>query len=246
MLHLISQFDNLPISWKSLLKDHKKLEEIDILIENAREQFQGLAKIFPPSNLIFNAFKFFESSDCKVIIIGQDPYHGEGQAMGLSFSVPDDIPLPPSLRNIFKEMIIDINFSGKKPEYDNNSTDLSKLPLSGDLTYLSKQGVLLLNRALTVRQSNANSHRNIWQEFTKEIFNNLLRKSENIVVMLWGNDAKDIMKGIPPEIANKHLILTATHPSPLAANRGGWFGTRHFSKANDYLISNGLEPIKWL
>jgi len=246
MFHLISQFENLPLSWKSLLKDHKKIEKIEVQIENAREQFQGLATIFPPPNYVFNAFKFFESSDCRVIIIGQDPYHGEGQAMGLSFSVPEGISIPPSLRNIFKEMIIDINFSGKKTDYDNDSTDLSKLPLSGDLTYLAEQGVLLLNRSLTVRQSKANSHRNIWQEFTKEFFHNLLEKCDGVVVMLWGNDAKDIMKCIPPEIANKHLVLTATHPSPLAANRGGWFGTRHFTKANTYLANKGLHPIKWL
>ena len=246
MFHLISQFDNLPLSWKALLKNHKKLEEIEVQIENAREQFQGLAKIFPPPNLVFNAFKFFEPADCRVIIIGQDPYHGEGQAMGLSFSVPDEIPLPPSLRNIFKEMIIDVNFSGKKTDYDSDTSSLSNLPLSGDLSYLTEQGVLLLNRALTVRQSNANSHRNIWQEFTKEIFNNLLLKCDGVVVMLWGNDAKEILKGVPSEVANKHLILTATHPSPLSANRGGWFGTRHFSKANTYLVNKGLEPIKWL
>lgn len=247
MYHLISQYKNLDSQWKLLFPKESKLEEIEIKVENAREQFEGLAKIFPPPNLVFNAFKFLTPQECRVVIIGQDPYHGIGQAMGLSFSVPEGEAIPPSLRNIFKEMIIDLKFDGSKKSYDEcQNSDFKATPSSGDLTYLANQGVLLLNRALTVRESKANSHRNFWQDFTKEIFQNLLRKSQNIVVMLWGNDAKDIMKGINPEIVKKHLILTAAHPSPLAANRGGWFGTRHFSKANKYLESKGNMGIDWL
>lgn len=247
MYHLNLQYKNLSPQWAALFPKEDKLEEIEVNVENAREQFEGLAKIFPPSNLVFNAFKFFNPADCSVIIIGQDPYHGIGQAMGLSFSVPEGEAIPPSLRNIFKEMIIDIKFDGSKQSYDEcKNSDFKALPSSGDLTYLAKQGVLLLNRALTVRESKANSHRNFWQDFTKEIFQNLLRKNDNIVVMLWGNDAKDIMKGVNSDIVKKHLILTATHPSPLAANRGGWFGTRHFSKANKYLESKGNMGIDWL
>lgn len=246
MYTLVLQFKNLPKQWIPIFQSEEKLQEIEKKVEAIRAQFDGIAKIFPPPSLVFNAFNYFEPSRCRVIIIGQDPYHGEGQAMGLSFSVPDNLPLPPSLRNIFKEMIIDIKFDGNKLEYDNDTSNLSDLPTSGDLTYLANQGVLLLNRALTVRESKANSNRNLWQDFTKDIFVNLLTKCNGIVVMLWGNDAKDLMKGVNPEIVKKHLILTAAHPSPLAANRGGWFGTRHFSKANTYLESKGLEKIEWL
>jgi uracil-DNA glycosylase len=246
MFNLRDQFHDLHIGWRSLHKKSEKINEIENYLENTQQQFEGLSKIFPPPNLVLNSFRFFEPSNCRVIIIGQDPYHGEGQAMGLSFSVPEGIQIPPSLRNIFKEMIIDINFGGRKTDYDSDTSSLSKLPLSGDLTYLAEQGVLLLNRSLTVRESKANSHRNIWQEFTKEIFHNLLVKCDGVVVMLWGNDAKEIMKDMSPEIVNKHLILTATHPSPLAANRGGWFGTRHFSKANTFLEKNGYDNIVWL
>jgi uracil-DNA glycosylase len=248
MYHLILQFKNLDHQWRALFQSEDKIKQIETNVENSREQFDGIAKIFPPPNLVFNAFKFFTPPECRVVIIGQDPYHGIGQAMGLSFSVPEGIRIPPSLLNIFKEMIIDLRFGGSKSSYDEDTNDsnLKQLPNSGDLTHLANQGVLLLNRALTVRESKANSHRNFWQDFTKEIFHNLLEKSENIVVMLWGNDAKDIMKGLDPKVVKRHLILTATHPSPLAANRGGWFGSRHFTKANNYLESKEFEKINWL
>ena len=191
--------------------------------------------------MVFNAFTQFKLEECRVIIIGQDPYHGHGQAMGLSFSVPDGVRIPPSLRNIFKEMILDTKFDGdvlKKNEFE--------LPSSGNLTNLSKQGVLLLNAALTVRQAKPNSHYGIWREFTRMLFLRLIEKSEGLVIMLWGNDAKQMISSLSDTVLSKHLILKATHPSPLSANRGGWFGTRHFSKANQYLEKQGKPKIKWI
>ena len=223
--------------WETLFNKNE-LESINDFLEEEYVQFEGIAKIFPPKSLIFNAFSFFKPSACKVVILGQDPYHGENQAMGLSFSVPDAVKLPPSLKNIFKEIMIDSNSNSEKV--------VTQLPTSGDLTYLSKQGVLLLNRALTVRQAKPNSHSKIWHRFTKEIIEQLFYNQSNIVFMLWGNDAKSVAKNIHTNILDKHLILTAVHPSPLSANRGGWFGTNHFNKANEYLRQHNVDEIHWI
>ena len=227
---------NIPTKWILTPELKEVYDDIMKAVNETRDLFDGIAKIFPPNEQVLNAFKFFDPEECRVIIIGQDPYHGEGQAMGLSFSVPDGVRIPPSLRNIFKEIDQDVG-DVNKPSIQNQN---------GDLTYLAEQGVLLLNRSLTVLQAKPNSHYNMWQYWTKCMFEKLLEKYSNIVIMLWGNEAKRLLNGIPNEILEKHLILKATHPSPLSANRGGWFKTGHFSKANEYLEKNGYPKIQWI
>lgn len=227
---------NYDKSWNSIIHQQMCAEAL-LLVEDDQKKYKGMIEIFPPDNLIFNAFNFFKPNECRVIIIGQDPYHGKGQAMGLSFSVPDGVKIPPSLRNIFKELSNDFKDEIQTSNYSSKN---------GDLTYLAKQGVLLLNRSLTVRQAKPNSHRKIWQKFTKNIFDKLLNTQKNMVIFLWGNDAKDLIKDIDSSVLNNHLILTAVHPSPLSANRGGWFNQNLFTKANTYLVSKNLKPIKWL
>lgn len=240
MANYLNAFSKVHSSWKND-EINSQLQYISGILRVEHEQFEGLVEIYPPTDKVFNAFTRFNLEDCRVIIIGQDPYHGPGQAMGLSFSVPDGIRIPPSLRNIFKEMILDTKFDGDKSRQND-----VVLPESGDLTHLSEQGVLLLNAALTVRQAKPNSHYGIWREFTKMLFTRILQKSSGLVIMLWGNDAKQMISQIPEEVLSKHMILKATHPSPLSANRGGWFGTRHFSRANQYLVSRGKAPINWI
>ena len=187
-------------------------------------------RIFPTREKMFNAFKLTPLENVKVVIFGQDPYHEEGQAMGLSFSVPENIKVPPSLVNIYKEIEL---------EY--------KLPFkckTGDLTYLATQGVLLLNTILTVREHMPLSH-NIkeYNLFMQDIISVLNSLDQPIVFLLWGGNAKSLSK----YLTNKnHLILTATHPSPLGANHGGWFGCNHFIKTNEFLVKNGVKPINWL
>ena len=185
--------------------------------------------IYPKRENMFNAFKYTPLEEVKVVIFGQDPYHEEGQAMGLSFSVPDNIKTPPSLINIYKEIENEFNIHMKT--------------MGGDLTYLAKQGVLLLNTVLTVREHMANSH-NIkeYQLFMRDILEVLDNLDQPIVFMLWGNNAKSLSKYLTNK---KHLILTATHPSPLGANQGGWFGCNHFKLANEFLSKNGVKPINW-
>lgn len=184
---------------------------------------------YPPRNLLFNAFKLTPLKDVKVVIIGQDPYHEPGQAMGLSFSVPKGIQVPPSLINIYKEI---------QNEY---KTTLNMQ--SGDLTYLAKQGVLLLNSILSVRAHEPMSH-NIkeYEDFFNDVLEVLNQQQQPIVYMLWGSSAKKFKKYLHNP---NHLILESVHPSPLAANRGGWFGNNHFKKANEYLCKNGAKEIKW-
>lgn len=186
--------------------------------------------IYPPREMMFNAFKYTPLEEVKVVIFGQDPYHEEGQAMGLSFSVPDSIKAPPSLINIYKEI---------EMEYQAQFTNKG-----GDLTYLAKQGVLLLNTILTVREHMPLSH-NIkeYNLFMRDIIDVLNRLDQPIVFLLWGGNAKSLGK----YLTNKnHLILTATHPSPLGANHGGWFNCNHFKLTNEFLVKSGLKPINWL
>ena len=164
----------------------------------------------------------------KVVIIGQDPYHEPGQAMGLSFSVPQGVPMPPSLINIFKEIELDLG----KP-----------IPMTGDLTRWARQGVLLLNATLTVREHLAASHqRKGWEEFTDAAIRMLSQRREHLVFILWGGYARSKAALID---RNRHLVLQSVHPSPLSANRGGWFGNHHFSLTNNYLVQHGLTPIDW-
>lgn len=240
---------NLTVEFKQVAKsgwteivNFNKLEAITDFLNEEHYKLNGLSEIYPPRESIFNAFSFFSPVQCKVIIIGQDPYHGKGQAMGLSFSVPKCVKVPPSLKNIFKEICSDCLLDGYKEDLGSKYKKMD-----GDLTYLAEKGVLLLNRALTVRERKPNSHQKVWQDFTKDIIHSLLSSSETggIVVMLWGGNAKSIIKDLDNQILSKHCILEAHHPSPLAANRGGWFGCRHFTKCNAYLRSKKQSPIQW-
>ena len=183
--------------------------------------------VYPPAGKIFSAFDNSPFAETKVVIIGQDPYHGPGQANGLAFSVNPGIQIPPSLRNIFKEI---------------NTDTGAPIPYDGDLTRWARQGVLLLNATLTVREHQPRSHANLgWSEFTDAAVRAINEHGENVVFMLWGSDA--IRKGSMINRA-KHLVLTAPHPSPLSASRG-FFGCRHFSQANAYLQAHGKSPIIW-
>lgn len=183
---------------------------------------------YPPGSLIFNAFNLCPFDRVKVVIIGQDPYHEPGQAQGLSFSVPEGVPFPPSLQNIFKEIQFDLG----KP-----------MPPTGDLTRWAEQGVLLLNATLTVRAHQAASHqRHGWEQFTDAAIRALNIGRENLVFILWGGYARSKAQLID---RSRHLVLESVHPSPLSANRGGWFGNHHFSQCNAYLREHGEQEIDW-
>lgn len=183
---------------------------------------------YPPGSLIFNAFNLCPFDRVKVVIIGQDPYHEPGQAQGLSFSVPEGVPFPPSLQNIFKEIQLDLG----KP-----------MPPTGDLTRWAEQGVLLLNATLTVRAHQAASHqRRGWEQFTDAAIRALNAGRENLVFILWGGYARSKAQLID---RSRHLVLESVHPSPLSANRGGWFGNHHFSQCNAYLREHGKQEIDW-
>ena len=191
-----------------------------------KEEYKNY-RIFPSMYDIFNALKYTDYNDVKVVIIGQDPYHEIGQAHGLCFSVQDGVAFPPSLQNIFKELNADLGIP---------------MPKSGNLTKWAKQGVLLLNTVLTVREHYANSHKNKgWETFTNAVIEKLNEREDPIIFLLWGNDAKRKKE----LITNKqHIVLTAAHPSPLSAYNG-FFGCHHFSKTNQLLINMGKEPIDW-
>ncbi len=192
-----------------------------------REYSNPSCKVYPPAGKIFSAFDSTPFEDVKVVIIGQDPYHGPGQANGLCFSVNPGIEIPPSLRNIFQEIHTDTG---------------NPIPASGDLSRWARQGVLLLNASLTVREHQPKSHSGIgWETFTDAAVHALAENRENLVFLLWGSDA--IRKGAFID-RSRHLVLTAPHPSPLSAYRG-FFGCRHFSKANEYLQAHGKTPIDW-
>ncbi len=214
-------------SWKNELETEFEKEYFKNLIGFVKEEYSE-HKCFPPGQEIFAAFDHSTFQDTKVVILGQDPYHGPGQANGLCFSVRDGITFPPSLNNIFKEIESDMN----KP-----------VPSTGNLERWAEQGVLLLNATLTVRAHQAGSHQNKgWEKFTDQVIQTISEDKENVVFLLWGGYAKKKAKLID---ASKHLILTTGHPSPLSANRGYWFGNKHFSKTNEYLKNHGMEPIIW-
>ena len=216
------------MTWNEVFNEISKKEYSKKLNLFLDEEYKNYV-IYPKRDDMFNAFKFTPLDQVKVVIFGQDPYHEPGQAMGLSFSVPDEIPAPPSLINIFKE--IEIEFG--KPF----------LNKTGDLTYLAKQGVLLLNTILSVREHQPMSH-NIkeYKMFSNDILKVLNELDQPIVFLLWGNNAKKLSENLTNK---KHLVLTATHPSPLGANKGGWFGCNNFKKTNEFLVKNGLKPINW-
>lgn len=213
-------------SWFELLHEEFSKEYFKNLVNFIKEE-KSRYKIYPPGSLIFNAFNTTPVNKIKVVILGQDPYHGEGQAHGLCFSVPLGIKPPPSLINIFKELNSDLGIA---------------FPKHGNLTSWAEQGVLLLNATLTVRANSPGSHQNKgWETFTDAVIKTLNDTKNNLVFILWGNYAKAKQNLINPE---KHLILTAAHPSPFSAN-SGFFGCKHFSKTNEYLMKIGKEPINW-
>lgn len=213
-------------SWKQRLAPEFEKDYFIKLTEFVRAEYSR-ATVFPPARLIFNAFDHCPFDSTKVVIIGQDPYHGPGQAHGLCFSVMEGVPNPPSLQNIFKEILSDLG----KP-----------LPPNGDLTRWARQGVLLLNATLTVQAHQAGSHqRKGWEEFTDAAIRHLAEEREHLVFILWGAYAQK--KGAFID-RNKHLVLTSAHPSPLSAYNG-FFGNKHFSRANEYLAAHGIAEIDW-
>ena len=214
-------------SWKAHLAEEFEKPYFVQLTDAVRKEYSQTV-CYPPARLVFNAFDLCPFDKVKVVIIGQDPYHEPGQAHGLSFSVLDGVQFPPSLQNIFKEIHDDLG---------------TPIPTSGDLTRWAEQGVLLLNASLTVRAHQANSHSALgWQKFTDAAIQALASQREHLVYMLWGGYARGKAYMIDK---TRNLVLESVHPSPLAANRGGWFGLHQFSKCNAYLEQNGITPIQW-
>lgn len=213
-------------SWQEVLQVEFDKPYFESLVSFVKQEYASNT-IFPPAGQIFNAFNTCPFNNVKVVILGQDPYHGPGQAHGLCFSVNDGIQFPPSLQNIFKEITSDLGIP---------------VPKTGNLTRWAEQGVLLLNATLTVRASQAGSHQGKgWEEFTDAVIKTISEKAENVVFILWGSYAikkKSLIN------ASKHCILTAPHPSPLSSYRG-FFGCKHFSQTNTYLTSKGKTPIEW-
>lgn len=213
-------------SWRSLLQQEFDKPYFHALAEAVRTEYQR-GVVYPPARLIFNAFDQCPLPSVKVVILGQDPYHEPSQAEGLCFSVSDGVPLPPSLVNIYKEIASEFN---------------TPVPQSGSLLRWARQGVLLLNSTLTVRQHQANSHQGIgWETFTDAVISLLSLHRQNLVFMLWGSYAQRKGQVIDD---SRHLVLKTAHPSPLSAYRG-FFGCNHFRMANDYLLSHGITPIEW-
>ena len=213
-------------SWRTELAEEWEKPYFKHLVDFVHDEYKQF-QVFPPGRKIFAAFDATPFDKVKVVIIGQDPYHDVGQANGMCFSVGDGVPFPPSLVNIFKEIHDDLG----KP-----------IPASGDLTRWARQGVLLLNSILTVRAHSAGSHQNRgWEEFTDEVILHLASRRDNLVFILWG--AYAIKKGAFID-RSRHLVLTSPHPSPLSAHRG-FFGNKHFSRANEYLVAHSKEPIDW-
>jgi uracil-DNA glycosylase len=213
-------------SWKEVLESEFEKPYFSDLVNFIKSEY-NIYKVYPPGKLIFNAFDHCSFENLKVVILGQDPYHGAGQANGLCFSVADGIRKPPSLINIFKEIQDDIG---------------TPIPESGNLERWAKQGILLLNATLTVRANQAGSHQNKgWETFTDAVIKQISDKKSGIVFLLWGAFAQK--KGSIID-KNKHYVLQSAHPSPFAAHRG-FFGNKHFSKTNEFLIKNNKTPIKW-
>jgi uracil-DNA glycosylase len=212
--------------WKDILNNEFEKEYFINLANFVKHEY-NTQKIYPPGKLIFNAFEHCSFDDLKVVILGQDPYHGPGQANGLCFSVNDGVPKPPSLINIFKEIREDLGIP---------------IPESGNLERWAKQGLLLLNATLTVRANQAGSHQNKgWEIFTDAVIRQISDKKEGIVFLLWGSYAQRKGAVIDP---NKNFILKSAHPSPLSAYQG-FIGCKHFSQTNDFLIKKGFSPIVW-
>lgn len=214
-------------SWKQQLQGEFEKNYFALLTDAVRKEYAS-GVCYPPGKLIFNAFNLCPFHQVKVVIIGQDPYHQPGQAHGLSFSVQDGVLFPPSLQNIFKEIQNDLG---------------TPIPNSGNLTRWAQQGVLLLNATLTVRASQPNSHAQLgWQTFTDAAIKALATQRKHLVYMLWGGYARGKSYMIDK---TENFVLESVHPSPLSANRGGWFGNHHFSQCNQYLENHQITPIQW-
>ena len=219
---------NLSPEWQDVLADEMAKPYFKELLTSLEEDCKQYI-CYPPLDLIFSAFNHCSFKDVKVVIIGQDPYHGVGEANGLSFSVNDNVKIPPSLRNIFREI--------------NSDLDSVFMPTSGNLEKWADQGVLLLNASLTVRKDSPNSHKHLkWNLFTDAVIQAISDKKENVVFLLWGSFAQK--KGLKID-RSKHYVLESGHPSPMSANQGKWFGNKHFSKTNAFLKSKGLSEIEW-
>ncbi len=221
-------FSTIDSSWQKILSDEFKKSYFLQLEKEVNEEYQN-AICYPPKESIFAAFNYCSFANLKVVIIGQDPYHGEGEANGLCFSVNDGVKIPPSLRNIFREL--------------NDDLGILFMPSSGNLERWARQGVLLLNASLTVRKDKPNSHKHLqWNTFTDAVIEIISNEKQNMVFLLWGSFAQK--KGLKID-RNKHLVLECGHPSPMSANQGKWFGNKHFSKTNAYLVSKGISEIDW-
>lgn len=217
----------IPTDWYSLLESTLKQSYFQQLSEFVEKEYDTF-RCYPPKEMIFSAFTFFPPSETKVVIIGQDPYHGHGQANGLCFSVNDGMAFPPSLQNIFKELECDLDIP---------------IAISGNLERWAKQGILLLNATLTVRENQAGSHQGKgWENFTNCVIEELSNQNDQLIFLLWGNYAQQKIKLIDTK---KHIVLTSGHPSPLSANRGLWFGNGHFGKVNELLKQQSKTPIEW-
>ena len=221
-------FSTIDSSWQKILSDEFKKSYFLQLEKEVNEEYQN-AICYPPKESIFAAFNYCSFANLKVVIIGQDPYHGEGEANGLCFSVNDGVKIPPSLRNIFREL--------------NDDLGILFMPSSGNLERWARQGVLLLNASLTVRKDKPNSHKHLqWNTFTDAVIEIISNEKQNMVFLLWGSFAQK--KGLKID-RNKHLVLECGHPSPMSANQGKWFGNKHFSKTNAYLAEKGISEIDW-
>lgn len=220
---------NLDQEWQAILANEIRksyFQELMILVDEA----YSLHNCYPPKELLFSAFNYCSFEKLKVVVIGQDPYHGREEANGLAFSVNDGLRIPPSLRNIYKEISDDL--------------DTIFLPTSGNLELLATQGILLLNASLTVEEDNPNSHKHLqWSLFTDAVIQKISEEKEQVVFLLWGNFAH--RKGLKID-RSKHLVLESGHPSPMSANRGKWFGNKHFSKTNAHLKATGQKEIDWI
>lgn len=218
---------DLNTDWKALLKAELHKPYFETLMDFVASEYQE-GTCFPPKHQIFAAMNHCAVAAVKLVILGQDPYHGAAQANGLCFSVGKTVKIPPSLHNIFKELMVD---------------QAIEMPTSGDLTHWADQGVLLLNATLTVREGQAGSHQKMgWETFTDAIIKSISTTKKGVVFLLWGGYAKKKKKLID---TNLHYILESGHPSPLSANRGFWFGNKHFSKANALLEKQGVSPVYW-
>ena len=224
------EFFNLGSSWEKILEEELEKPYIAELISFVKRERESKVSVYPPQDQVFQAFLDTPYTDVNVVIVGQDPYHGPGQANGLCFSVSKDVALPPSLKNIYKELSSDLNISP---------------PLQGDLSHWAKQGVFLLNATLTVRQAQPLAHHGKgWELFTDAVIKKLCERLEPVIFVLWGKSAQDKFDSIHQTLNSKEYILTAAHPSPFSAYRG-FLGCKHFSKINQLLKMQGKEQIRW-